>query len=403
MLIATSILALLGVLGLIGSGLALRKMRRMDTGMFRDSLTGCGNRRAYEEAAHRLSAGEMVSVAMIDFDRFGLINEAHGRKAGDMLLCRLATTLVEVASCTYGDRIEVFRLAGDEFVMIMAGIDNDHAAAVVERARQEISSSLQAHERTLTMSCGLASMPDHADSVEELLSYADRALYQAKRAGRDRTVTYARGMFDKDAVRDSRATLQVLADALAAAVDAKDAYTHAHSRNVSDLSLYLAREMGLDEEQVADIALGALLHDIGKIGVSDSVLRKPGRLSQDEWEEIKTHCEIGNAILSGIEGAEHIREMVLYHHERPDGTGYPYGLCRDDIPVAARIIGVADAFDSMTAERVYSKPRSASEAMAEIVRLRGRQFDTEVVEALCRLMMHDADDRPDESEGLAAA
>ncbi|MBC7644999.1 MAG: HD-GYP domain-containing protein, partial [Thermoleophilia bacterium] len=196
-------------------------------------------------------------------------------------------------------------------------------------------------------------------------------------------------LFDVDAERDSRNILRILADALAAAVDAKDAYTHAHSRNVSDLSLYLARAMGLSESQVEDIALGALLHDIGKIGVSDETLRKPGKLSDDEWNEIKSHCEIGYTILDGIEGAEHIREMVLYHHERPDGSGYPRQLRGDDIPLAARIIGVADAFDSMTAERVYQKPRSSEEAIAEILRLRGRQFDADVVDALCHLMVYD--------------
>ena len=145
--------------------------------------------------------------------------------------------------------------------------------------------------------------------------------------------------------------------------------------------------MGLSEQQVDDIALGGLLHDIGKIGVSDHVLRKPGKLNREEWEEIKTHCDIGYTILSGIEGAEHIREMVLYHHERPDGSGYPRGLVRDEIPLGARIVGVADAFDSMTAERVYSEPRSPESAIEEIVALSGKQFDPDVVEALVQLML----------------
>jgi putative nucleotidyltransferase with HDIG domain len=278
-------------------------------------------------------------------------------------------------------------LGGDEFALVVQGADKLHAAAVVERTRQQVSEVLLPHERMLTLSCGIACTPEHATNIAELVSYADRALYQAKRAGRDRSIVYSASLFDVEPGRDSRRVLQTLADALAAAVDAKDAYTHAHSRNVADLSLYIARTMGFDDNQVADIALGGLLHDIGKIGVSDHVLRKPGKLNDEEWEEIKTHCEIGYTILSGIEGAQHIREMVLYHHERPDGRGYPRGLAGDEIPMAARIIGVADAFDSMTAERVYSRPRSPNDALAEIVRLAGDQFDSQVVDALCQLML----------------
>jgi putative nucleotidyltransferase with HDIG domain len=185
--------------------------------------------------------------------------------------------------------------------------------------------------------------------------------------------------------------LSTLADVLAAAVDAKDAYTHAHSRNVSDLSLYLARTMGLSDSDVDEIALGGLLHDIGKIGVRDGVLRKPGKLNNDEWEEIKSHCEIGYRILAGIDGVDGIKNMVLHHHERVDGTGYPHGLHGEEIPLAARIISVADAFDSMTAERVYSPPCPPEIAIAEIVRMSGSQFDPWVVEALCQLMVIDMD------------
>ena len=389
MLLVTLILGSSALLAIVVAVWVLLRNRALEDEVLRDVLTGVGNRRGFEEFVGGLPDGTALAVVMIDFDRFKQINDRYGHASGDEALVRVAGALSESAAASYGDRARVFRLGGDEFVLSIEGADVLHASAVVERARGNVSMVLRRHERELTISCGIACSPVHCDDVTELLNYADRALYHAKRQGRDRTIIYSPTLFDVDAERDSRNILRILADALAAAVDAKDAYTHAHSRNVSDLSLYLARAMGLSESQVEDIALGALLHDIGKIGVSDETLRKPGKLSDDEWNEIKSHCEIGYTILDGIEGAEHIREMVLYHHERPDGSGYPRQLRGEDIPMAARIIGVADAFDSMTAERVYQKPRSPEEAITEILRLRGRQFDVDVVDALCHLMVYD--------------
>ena len=389
MLIVALILGASSLLAISVAVWVLLRNRALEGEVVRDVLTGVGNRRGFEEFILGVNESAPIAIVMIDFDHYKKINDRHGHKSGDEALVRVAAALHESATASYGERARVFRLGGDEFVLSIEGADVLHASAVVERARGNVAMVLRRHERELTISCGIACTPVHSADVSELLNYADRALYHAKRQGRDRTVIYSPTLFDVDAERDSRNVLRILADALAAAVDAKDAYTHAHSRNVSDLALYLARAMGMSESQVEDIALGALLHDIGKIGVSDETLRKPGKLSDDEWNEIKSHCEIGYTILDGIEGAEHIREMVLYHHERPDGSGYPKGLRGDDIPLAARIIGVADAFDSMTAERVYQKPRSPEEAIAEILRLRGRQFDAEVVDALCHLMVYD--------------
>lgn len=404
MTIVTIIFAAASLLAISVAVWVLMRNRALEGEVVRDVLTGVGNRRGFEEYVAQLDGEVPLAVVMIDFDRFKQINDRYGHASGDEALVRVAAALHESATASYGSRARVFRLGGDEFVLSIEGADVLHASAVVERARGNVSMVLRKHERDLTISCGIACMPQHSEDVRELLNYADRALYHAKRQGRDRTVVYSPTLFDLDADRDSRNVLRILADALAAAVDAKDAYTHAHSRNVSDLSLYLARAMGLPESQVEDIALGALLHDIGKIGVSDEVLRKPGRLNEDEWNEIKSHCEIGYTILDGIEGAEHIREMVLYHHERPDGTGYPKQLRGNDIPLAARIIGVADAFDSMTAERVYQKPRSPEQAITEILRLRGQQFDADVVDALCHLMVYDIDEtiahRDDEDPGV---
>jgi diguanylate cyclase (GGDEF)-like protein/putative nucleotidyltransferase with HDIG domain len=378
---------------LLSAGVVALRMqarnRRLTSEVLEDALTGVGNRRSFERYVSGLTPDARFAVVMIDFDRFKELNDRHGHAAGDQALIRVARGLRSTAQAMYGKRARVYRLGGDEFMMVLEGADSLHAAAAVERVREGVSMSLQSHERQLTISCGIACAPEHAVVAGELVSYADRALYQAKRGGRNRSVVYSHAMFDAETRRDGNMMLRTLADALAAAVDAKDAYTHAHSHNVADLSLYLAQAMGLSSEQIEEIALGGLLHDIGKIGVADRVLNKPGRLTDDEWRQIQAHTEIGYTILSGIDGAEAVREMVLYHHERPDGSGYPRGLSGDEIPIGARIISVADAFDSMTAERVYSTPRTPDEAILEIVRLRGIQFHPDVVDAFCELMVYD--------------
>lgn len=386
------VLASILVAVLIGITVALvrvwGKLRNLTHQAMTDPLTGVGNRRGLDAALIQQGAAAMALV-LVDFDHFKLLNDTYGHSAGDAALVRVTRAMQEYMHGLYGQRASLYRLGGDEFVVTIEGADALHAAAALEGARGHIGLALEPHEQALTFSGGVAASPEHAALATSLTSYADRALYHAKSSGRNRIVTYAVHLLDDVLVASGRDVLRTLADALAAAVDAKDAYTHAHSRNVSDLSLYLARVMGYDDDFVEEIALGALLHDIGKIGVSDHVLKKPGRLNQEEWLEIQSHTEIGYQILSGIDGADRIREMVLYHHERPDGTGYPHGLSGTDIPIAARIIAVADAFDSMTADRVYQSHRTPEEALDEIMRLAGRQFDGDVVDALCQLMVYD--------------
>jgi putative nucleotidyltransferase with HDIG domain len=170
--------------------------------------------------------------------------------------------------------------------------------------------------------------------------------------------------------------------ALAAALDARDPYTAGHSERVSAISVLIARHMHLGEAEVDVIRLGALLHDIGKIGVSDHVLRKPGPLSSDEFEQIRRHPGLGARILRKVPFLEPHLAIVELHHERPDGKGYPYGLLGDNIPLEARIVHVADAFDAMTSARAYRPARAASVALVELQRYSGTQFDPKTVDAL---------------------
>jgi response regulator RpfG family c-di-GMP phosphodiesterase len=172
---------------------------------------------------------------------------------------------------------------------------------------------------------------------------------------------------------------------LTAALEARDSETHGHSERVVNFSLRLGRELGLDAEQLRSLEFGSLLHDIGKIGVPDAILRKPAALSESEWVRMREHPMHGQKILSGIRFLEGAARVVAQHHERWDGTGYPVGLRGEQIDLNARIFSVADAFDAITSDRVYRRGRSYEDAVAELEGFAGRQFDPEVVEAFCRV------------------
>jgi len=172
--------------------------------------------------------------------------------------------------------------------------------------------------------------------------------------------------------------------ALALALDARDPYTAGHAERVSAISVAIGREMALSDDELDVLRLGALLHDIGKIGVSDNVLRKPTKLSDEEYEVIKQHPALGARILRTVPFLAPHLPIVELHHERPDGRGYPHGLSRDETPLLARIVHVADAFDAITSARAYRSARGSAEALAELWRYSGTEFDAEVVQALSR-------------------
>jgi putative nucleotidyltransferase with HDIG domain len=172
---------------------------------------------------------------------------------------------------------------------------------------------------------------------------------------------------------------------LAAAIDAKDSYTHGHSRRVTDLSVGLAMQMSLAKTEVDTIRHASLLHDVGKIGISEQILLKPGRLTDEEFETIKSHPHIGAGILNSIEFLKNVCEIIKHHHERYDGRGYPDGLAGSEIPLGSRIICVADSFDAITSQRPYRRPLTFQEAVDEVVRCSGSQFDPEIVDAFLKL------------------
>ncbi|MDP2931119.1 MAG: diguanylate cyclase, partial [Chloroflexota bacterium] len=324
--------------------------------------------------------GGVFSIVILDLDLFKSFNDTYGHLAGDKFLKQIGTVLK--SSIRSAD--QAFRYGGDEFAILLPQTALNTAEQVAERVRQRVAARGKAGEIPVTTSLGLASWPADGVGANELLTAADAALYQAKRSGGNRTHCASGTLLSLDSAGGNghNVNSEVLSSiyALAAAVDARDHYTNTHSKKVSEYAVALAEALHLDPLEVSRLSTCALLHDIGKIGVSDEILNKASKLTAEEWEAIKFHPQLGAAT------ARHARHLapcilgILYHHEKYDGTGYPKGLKGEGIPLEARILAIADAFAAMTSARPYSEALSRAAAIEEIRRGAGKQFDPHLVE-----------------------
>jgi diguanylate cyclase (GGDEF)-like protein/putative nucleotidyltransferase with HDIG domain len=354
-----------------------------------DPLTRLANHRAFherlrEELSRALRHERPLTLALLDVDHFKAINDSLGHERGDVVLAAVAATLSDVAR----SEDVLARLGGDEFALLMPETDEAQALSAVERARGAIASIELDGGLTITVSAGICGL-EHAIDPDSLVRLADGALYWGKAHGRD-----AAWVYDPEVVRElsiseradqlQRSQALVGIRALARAIDAKDQSTREHSQRVATLACDIARRLHWSEERVALLEDAALVHDVGKIGVPDAVLLKPGRLTDDEYDQIKRHAALGAQMVDDLLLAEQVG-WIRAHHERPDGRGYPAGLTAEQIPDGAAILAVADAFDVMTATRIYSAARSREDALAECERLVGAQFAPEPVAALAAL------------------
>jgi diguanylate cyclase (GGDEF)-like protein len=345
-----------------------------------DSLTDLGNHRSFHEnvereIARRARSGSCFSIVMLDLDGLKQINDRLGHQAGDERIRAVADCL----RATMRDTDAAYRTGGDEFMVLLP---DERAWGALEFARRLQEGALR-HRIEPAVTCGIAEAVAF-ETADTLLRRADLALYEAKRSGRQ-VVVYADGLAPKPAARHeqeaTRREHRLLATALARAVDAKDVGTRNHCETVSALCVLIGQSLGLDADRLERLRLAGLLHDVGKIGVSDSILAKPGRLDAEEAAQMSGHVRIGQTIVASAELEEEAR-WVLHHHEHFDGSGYPDGLRGDEIPPESRIILVADAFEAMTADRPYRLARPVHEALAELDRLAGKQFDPVCVDAL---------------------
>jgi len=357
----------------------------------RDPLTNTLNHGALVahlalEIERAREAGTPLGVALVDIDNFRLLNDNHGHRAGDQALLALAAELARLLP----DSVTMGRYGPDEFLVVApaeAVVDLEPAIGRLRAALADLSLQFESTERLpITVSAGLCTYPDHGTSVTVLLAAAARTLEEAKASGGD-TIRVAG---EPDAAEQPTSGFDVL-QGLVLAVDTKDRYTKRHSEDVARYAVYLAQRLGLEPEFVRSIHTAGLLHDIGKIGIPDPILRKPGKLTAAEYEIVKQHVALGDMIVRDVPDIDLVRAGIRHHHERWDGDGYLDRLEGEGIPLVARILAVGDAFSAMTTTRPYRKAIDLREALTRLEDACGTQLDESLVRVFVAGIETDAD------------
>jgi len=409
-----------------------------------DGLTGVKTHRFFMEALsaewkRSTRAGRAFALVLMDLDRFKFVNDFYGHLEGDLVLQRVGHILE--TNCRRSD--VVARYGGDEFVILMPETNMEHARQLASKLRGWVSADPLLREKNISASFGIACYPLHGSSPQELIQVADASMYLSKHQGGNAVSTadhfdpneakkWKRDVLEAylgvtlkrlfstgpEAFEEIYQRLTQFTESLAAteigggkpatipaqgpqalpqavldtvtslafAIDAKDHYTQGHSQKVSAYAALIAEAMEMSDAEVEEIRLGGVLHDIGKVGIPENILNKSGPLNPDEWETMKSHVKFGAKILDPLTPLARIREMVLHHHEYFDGSGYPEALAGEKIPLGARIIAIADAYDTITSDRTYKKARKAGDALAELERCANAQFDGAIVEIFVRTL-----------------
>lgn len=357
-----------------------RNVARLETLSAEDGLTGLLNHRAFRQRLTQDTAGHgdvALAVVLLDITDFRLFNDVYGHAAGDRVLVHIARTL---QASQQGGEVAA-RYGGDEFALLVSNVGGRSTLEITRDFQARLAGlNVRPHgsdaPTPVSFAFGVAVLPEDADSPQSAIDIADGRLRRAKSGGdTDNTAASA-----TERLARNRKGFSLL-NAYVTALDAKDRYTRRHSEDVMVYSLEIARELELDEAMLADVEMAALLHDVGKIGVPDAVLRKPGRLTDDEFETIKQHPEMGAVMVSAVPGFEHILNAVRYHHERWDGGGYPDGLIGEETPLIARLMAVADAYSAMTTDRPYRQSMDPAHALTILEGGAGTQWDPTCVRA----------------------
>jgi diguanylate cyclase (GGDEF)-like protein len=351
-----------------------------------DPVTGMTNRRGFDEAfdlevERARRTGRRVSLVVGDLDHFKQVNDRFGHPRGDEVLRRTG----EILEAT-NRRIDLAaRVGGEEFAVLLPDSDERGAHIAAERMRRAIREGFADDVMPLTISFGIASFPAHGDNTDDLMESADQALYTAKEIGRDCSVIFSPQAADNVSghARRRRARGEARLASLLALAESLD--THEHAATVGRYAREIGRQLGYPQDGLENLMLAGILHDVGKVGIPSAIVMKPGPLTTEEWAEMRKHPEIGASMLGGV-NLPQIAEWVRDHHERPDGCGYPRGLDGGEVPIEARILAVADAYEAMTHDRVYRPAIGASAARRELEEGAGSQFDAEVVEAFLRVL-----------------
>jgi len=357
-----------------------------------DELTGLLNRRSLDEMitseiGRHSRYGGVFSLIILDLDSFKAYNDNYGHLAGDKLLRKAG----DIMKSAVREADQAFRYGGDEFAILLPQTTIEAAQQVGERIRKRVASAISTGYLPVTTSLGLASWPADGIGPNDIIAAADTALYNAKRSGGNQSHRASGAMLlpdDTMAVYGGNTDSEALSAiyALAATIDARDHYTRSHSKKVSEYAVALAEALKLEPLEINRLSTCALLHDIGKIGISDDILNKQGELTAKEWEVIKMHPQLGATIVNHVPQLVPCLPGILHHHERYDGSGYPKGLKGEKIPLEARILAIADAFAAMTSERTFSDPLSGEEVIKEIKRGAGTQFDPKLAKVFLSIV-----------------
>ncbi len=360
-----------------------------------DVLTGLPNRRQFDnklrqEVARAKRVGGDFGVIRLDVDGFERLNDEAGHHAGDLLLQRVTQLLKREVRET--DTLS--RVGGDEFGVIVVDAAQVDTYLLAERLRKAVREGLREGPQALTLSSGVAVYGRHGGLPQQLSTAAAQALLAAKRLGRDRTVIFSDEVASSllelglGAPHELPTSLETILS-LAELVDVNQMGSARHSQVVGRYAEAMAERLGMRAEQVQRIRLAGILHDVGKIAVRGSILAKPGPLTAIELEEMRTHPGVGARIARNA-GLADIAVWIAAHHERQDGDGYPLGVGDREIPIEARILAVADAYEAMTNDRAYRSALSPQKAREELRQNAGTQFDPRVVEAFLALLEEDA-------------
>ncbi|GAA0177331.1 diguanylate cyclase [Clostridium sediminicola] len=360
----------------------------------KDGLTDVYNHRFFYDALkEKVEISEKennrVSMIFIDIDYFKYYNDMYGHQEGDKVLKKVADLLQN------GVNTEdiVARYGGEEFAIILPNTNEVEAKNMAEKLRIQIEQTYFEGEENqpngkVTVSIGISVYPDKAKSEIDLIKSADDALYKAKFFNKNRVEIYTSILDElKKDIAEEHIDLITSIKTLISVINAKDKYTYGHVERVVSYSRLLADKLELCEEDKKTLVYGAYMHDIGKINIPKQVLNKKMALTNDEWNMLKEHTQNGLDIVKSVDSLQNISPLILHHHERFDGTGYPSNLKGDEIPYLVRVLTVVDSFDAMTSNRPYNKAKTYEEAVEELKRCSGTQFDPEIAKAFIEVIV----------------
>jgi diguanylate cyclase (GGDEF)-like protein len=397
--------------------------QKMEQQSITDPLTGIKTRRYFNEALQleskrAMRSGRPFSVVIIDLDKFKEVNDTMGHLEGDLVLARIGRLLDQKVRQSN----VVARYGGDEFVVLMPETGVEQATILSERLRLWIATDPMLNERRVTGSFGVAEFPLHGSNVEEIIRVADAGMYKAKHAGGNKVFSMAPTLDAEtlgqhrqlihahlesilrrehvpnanevlDALekiskavseKDCQAVLMDAVRTVTRALESRELHATGHGETVASYVRAIGEELALPDADLAELIFAAQVHDVGKIILHERLLNKPTALNFDEYQLVKSHSAVGADILAAVPGTEQAQKFVLHHQERFDGGGYPNGLKGEQIPLGARIIAVAEAYVNMTSDRAYADGKTPVEAMLDLERSSGTQFDGMIVRILIK-------------------